>query len=186
MAIEVALQTMLATTGELVALSALLSILSFAWRHFLRPSKDLRKYGKWAVVTGATDGIGKAYAFELARKGLSVLIISRTQSKLDATAEEIRSKHSGIEVRTLAIDFSSFGAPKDPLRAKVAAAIDGVDVGVLINNVGASRRTTLSLAPTKPTRPPQARRTPTPSTSTSSPTTRSRSSYGSTSTRRRG
>ena len=137
MSIESTLQTMLMTMGALVTLSALQAILSFAWRHFLRPSKDLRKYGKWAVVTGATDGIGKAYAFELARKGQSVLLISRTQSKLDSTAEEIRSKHSGIEVRVLAIDFSSFGAG-NPQHAKVAAAIDGMDVGVLINNVGTS------------------------------------------------
>jgi len=42
------------------------------------------------VVTGATDGIGKGYAQVLAEKGLNVVLISRTQSRLDDTAEEIR------------------------------------------------------------------------------------------------
>ena len=41
------------------------------------------------VVTGATDGIGKAYAMQLASKGLDLVLISRTYSKLEATAKEI-------------------------------------------------------------------------------------------------
>lgn len=46
------------------------------------------------VVTGCTDGIGKAYAKELARKGLSIVLVSRNQEKLDKTAAEI-SKYLG-------------------------------------------------------------------------------------------
>ena len=56
----------------------------------MRPGKNLKKLGEWAIVTGATDGIGKAYAFKLAKKGLNVVIISRTKSKLDACAAEIK------------------------------------------------------------------------------------------------
>ena len=37
--------------------------------YFLRPGKDIRQYGPWAVVTGGTDGIGRAYANALAKKG---------------------------------------------------------------------------------------------------------------------
>ncbi|KAG8550504.1 hypothetical protein GDO81_024737 [Engystomops pustulosus] len=48
--------------------------------------------GKWAVVTGATDGIGKAYAEELARRGMCIVLISRTQEKLDEVAQAIREK----------------------------------------------------------------------------------------------
>ncbi|VDK41591.1 unnamed protein product [Gongylonema pulchrum] len=47
--------------------------------------------GKWAVVTGSTDGIGRAYALELARNGFSIVLISRTQSKLDHVKAEIES-----------------------------------------------------------------------------------------------
>jgi hypothetical protein len=42
-----------------------------------------------AVVTGSTDGIGKAYALELARRGVNIVLISRTQQKLDEVAAEI-------------------------------------------------------------------------------------------------
>lgn len=45
-----------------------------------------------SVVTGSTDGIGKAYALELARKGFAIVLISRTQSKLDAVKEEIKKE----------------------------------------------------------------------------------------------
>ena len=40
-------------------------------------------YGKWAVVTGCTQGIGKSYADELARRGMNLVLISRNQSKLE-------------------------------------------------------------------------------------------------------
>jgi 17beta-estradiol 17-dehydrogenase / very-long-chain 3-oxoacyl-CoA reductase len=50
---------------------------------------SLGKRGGWAVVTGASDGIGKAYASELARQNFNVVLISRTASKLDAVAAEI-------------------------------------------------------------------------------------------------
>lgn len=46
-----------------------LGVLRFVWAYFLRPRRNLRWYGQWAVVTGATDGIGKEYAAQLARQG---------------------------------------------------------------------------------------------------------------------
>ena len=45
-----------------------------------------------AVVTGSSDGIGKAYARELAKQGLNIVLLSRTQSKLDAVASEISER----------------------------------------------------------------------------------------------
>ncbi|KAG9351575.1 hypothetical protein JZ751_022826 [Albula glossodonta] len=50
---------------------------------------DLRTYGQWAVVTGATSGIGKAYANELAKRGLDIVLVSRSEEKLKATALDI-------------------------------------------------------------------------------------------------
>ncbi|VDM78793.1 unnamed protein product [Strongylus vulgaris] len=87
------------------------------------------------VITGATDGIGKAYAFELAKKGFNIFLVSRTQSKLDEVQKEIREKYSKVDVKTFAFDFcnGSVEAYK-PLRE----ALNGVEVGVLINNVGMS------------------------------------------------
>ncbi len=88
-----------------------------------------------AVVTGATDGIGKAMAFEFARKGLSVLLISRSQDKLEATRKELLDKYSNVEVRTLSIDFGDFN---EAARQSVTDAVKDMDVGVLVNNVGIS------------------------------------------------
>jgi hypothetical protein len=53
----------------LIALRAAAGVASFVWSYFLRPGRNLKFYGAWAVVTGATDGIGKAYCAELAKKG---------------------------------------------------------------------------------------------------------------------
>ena len=53
----------------------------------------------WAVITGATDGIGKALAFDLAKKGMNIALLSRNQEKLDSVAEEIR-REANVEVMT--------------------------------------------------------------------------------------
>jgi 17beta-estradiol 17-dehydrogenase / very-long-chain 3-oxoacyl-CoA reductase len=98
---------------------------------------NLATYGKWAVITGSTDGIGKGYAKELARRGMNVFLISRSQNKLDDTAKEIRehSASNSVEVRTLAFDFS---APTIQAYDVIKQALNGLEVGVLVNNVGVS------------------------------------------------
>lgn len=102
----------------------------------LAPSLDLTRWkGCWAVVTGATDGIGKAYAKALAKKGLNVVIISRTQSKLDTVAKEIEDA-SGVEVKTVAVDFVNDESRQ--YKIKIASEIEGLDIRMLVNNVGMS------------------------------------------------
>lgn len=106
------------------------------WSHLLRPGKNTKKsYGLWAVVTGATDGIGKGMAFELARKGHNVVLISRSQEKLDACLAELVAKYPKIEARVLSVDYGKFD---EKARAKVADFLKGLDIGVLVNNVGIS------------------------------------------------
>eukprot|EP00127_Corallochytrium_limacisporum_P000786 Clim_evm72s25 gene=Clim_evmTU72s25 len=111
-----------------------LKVLGFVWTWYLRPGKDLRKYGGYALVTGATDGIGLAYANEFARMGYNLVLVSRTQSKLDACQKDIESKH-GVKVETVAFDFSdtSLDYNKD-----LGDKVKGLDIGVLVNNVGMS------------------------------------------------
>jgi 17beta-estradiol 17-dehydrogenase / very-long-chain 3-oxoacyl-CoA reductase len=105
---------------------------------FLRPEKNLKKLGKWAVVTGATDGIGREYALALAKKGLSVMLISRTESKLQDVKKEIDEKgYSGVETKYVVCDFSKFD---QKARDTSKNAINDLDVAVLINNVGVSYR----------------------------------------------
>jgi 17beta-estradiol 17-dehydrogenase / very-long-chain 3-oxoacyl-CoA reductase len=74
-------------------------------------------------------------AFELARKGCSVLLISRTLAKLEETKTELSAKYPKVQVEILDIDFSKYD---DKCKTRIAAAIAGKDVGVLINNVGIS------------------------------------------------
>jgi len=102
----------------------------------LAPSLNLSRWkGCWAVVTGATDGIGKSYAKALAKKGLNVVLISRTQSKLDSVAKEIEEK-SGVEVKTVAVDFVNDESRQ--YKIMIASEIEGLDIRVLVNNVGMS------------------------------------------------
>jgi len=102
---------------------------------FLRSGKRLRDYGEWAVVTGATDGIGRAYAFELASQALNVLLLSRTEAKLVEVEDEMKERFPSVSVQQLAIDFGNFDASA---RESVKQKIAGLDVGVLVNNVGMS------------------------------------------------
>lgn len=89
---------------------------------------------RWAVVTGSTDGIGKAYAFELAKKGFDLVLISRTQSKLDTVAEEIKEKHSNVQIKTIAFDFTN--ANLHDYEEAILSELGQIEVGVLVNNVG--------------------------------------------------
>lgn len=83
------------------------------------------------MVTGATDGIGKAYAMELARRGFDVVLISRSVEKLQKVAEEIE-KQSKRKTKIIQMDFT--GGPE--IYPKVEKALKGLDIGILVNNVG--------------------------------------------------
>ncbi|KAJ0056505.1 hypothetical protein NL108_008352, partial [Boleophthalmus pectinirostris] len=83
-------------------------------------------------VTGATDGIGKAYAEELARRGFSIVLISRSQDKLDDVAKAVESKY-GVQTKTIAADFSSVD-----IYSNIEDGLRGLEIGVLVNNVGIS------------------------------------------------
>lgn len=108
------------------------SVAYWAYACFFRPGKNLKKeYGEWAIVTGATDGIGKGMAKELVKKGLKVLLISRSPEKLAETSKELGADRT----ETLAIDYSNFDAAA---KTKLKEKISGKEIGVLVNNVGCS------------------------------------------------
>ncbi|KUF95237.1 COP9 signalosome complex subunit 4 [Phytophthora nicotianae] len=126
-----------AAVGCLVLSRLALQVLGSVYTFFLRPAKSLKGFGQWGVVTGATDGIGKALAMELARKGMNVVLLSRTQSRLEAARDEILAKYPKVEVEILAVDFNRVDEPS--VREALQKKMDQVkDVGVLFNNVGVS------------------------------------------------
>ncbi|XP_054482415.1 hydroxysteroid (20-beta) dehydrogenase 2 [Anoplopoma fimbria] len=92
---------------------------------------DLKTYGQWAVVTGATSGIGKAYASELAQRGLNVVLISRSDDKLQAIAKEIEDQY-GQKTRTIQADFTD----GQSIYTAIAEQLQGLEIGILVNNVG--------------------------------------------------
>lgn len=121
--------------GILTSVLLTLKIVSSAYKTFLRGEKKFTKWGKWVVITGATDGIGKAYAMYFAKKGLSIVLISRTESKLQAVAKEITDKYSGVETKYVVCDYSKFDKKAQD---HVFAAIKDLDIAILVNNVGVS------------------------------------------------
>ncbi|KAL8230100.1 hypothetical protein R6Q57_015000 [Mikania cordata] len=111
------------------------SILTWVYVNFFRPAKNLKKYGSWALVTGSTDGIGKAFAFELAKNGLNLILVGRNPSKLEGVSSEIRSKFVETQIKEVVFDLS--GDLSEGIK-KITEAIEGLDVGILINNAGVS------------------------------------------------
>lgn len=113
-----------------------LSFLTWLIVTFLKPPKDLlTAYGSWAVVTGATDGIGKAFAFQLAAKGLNLILISRSQAKLETVSLEIQAQFPNTQIKTVALDLSA--ADDDAaFSGAMEEALGGAEVGVLVNNAG--------------------------------------------------
>ncbi|XP_040272764.1 very-long-chain 3-oxoacyl-CoA reductase-B-like [Bufo bufo] len=97
-------------------------ILSRWWKTNLK-----KKYGGWAVVTGASNGIGKAYAKELARRGFDVVLISRSVEKLQNVADEIE-KESQQKTKIIEVDFTE-GTEIYP---KVEKALKDLDIGILV------------------------------------------------------
>ena len=87
--------------------------------------------GTWGVVTGSSRGLGLGFAKALAKRGLNLILISRTQSSLDASKEEIQSKYP-VRVKTIAADLSV--AEK---RASVVQRLqEEENISILINNIG--------------------------------------------------
>ncbi|CAG7893005.1 unnamed protein product [Brassica rapa] len=121
--------------GSISILRFTLTLLTSLYIYFLRPGKNLRRYGSWAIITGPTDGIGKAFAFQLAQKGLHLVLVARNPDKLKAVSDSIQAKHSTTQIKTVLMDFSG---DIDAGVRRIKEAIEGLEVGILINNAGVS------------------------------------------------
>ena len=81
------------------------------------------------MVTGSTDGIGKAYALDLASRGFNIVLVSRTQKRLDDVKQEILRKSPNVEVRTIKFDFTN--ANLEDYKEVIVKQLNGLDVGIL-------------------------------------------------------
>lgn len=89
-----------------------------------------QKYGPWALVTGASSGIGATFARTLAAKGLNLLLVARRKDRLDKLAGELSAQH-GIKVKVATADLSQADSHRT-----VEEAAQGLEIGLLVNNAG--------------------------------------------------
>ena len=98
--------------------------------------------GKWALVTGASSGIGAALASELAGQGAKLILTARRKGRLEALAAEFGAK--GIKTRILAADLNDPAAPQEIYDATEGA---GLAVDILVNNAGLGQFGAFHLSP---------------------------------------
>lgn len=88
------------------------------------------KYGRYALVTGASAGIGEAFARLLAKRGLDLILVARREENLNRIAEELRERH-GVQVVVIPMDLTREDSAEELFRK-----VGEFDVGLLVNNAG--------------------------------------------------
>lgn len=124
--------------GVLKITTFFLRLCSLLFDLFILPPISYKKYGAkkgvYCVVTGASDGIGKEYAKQMAARGFNLVLISRTLSKLETLKTEIETEHH-VKVEILAIDIATDASSN---YEKIKELCKDLPITVLINNVGQS------------------------------------------------
>ncbi|CZR54188.1 uncharacterized protein PAC_04071 [Phialocephala subalpina] len=121
-------------------------ILNFIYIHFLRRS-SIKKYKHtwshhsstttpWAIITGSTDGIGKAYAYELATLGFNIVLHGRNGLKLHNARHSLQNEFPHLQFRILQLDAVISGEEGRRVVREKIDAIKDLHVTVLVNNVG--------------------------------------------------
>jgi short-subunit dehydrogenase len=100
--------------------------------------KFAERYGPWAVITGASEGTGSAFAHRLADEGVNCILVARRKDPLETLATEIRKK--GVQCVTASVDLSALDATD-----RIVAATGDREVGLLIANAGADTNGSLFL-----------------------------------------
>ncbi|WP_108652666.1 SDR family NAD(P)-dependent oxidoreductase [Dongshaea marina] len=96
------------------------------------------KYGEWAVVTGATSGIGSEIASQIAQQGLNLLLVSRNEQRLDNKARQLQEAY-GVEVQTVQADLSH---QEDNQRVIIAS--ENLNVGLFVACAGMETHGTMT------------------------------------------
>ena len=123
--------------GFLFCLYHLGSFFDFIWFYFLRPTDTYKNYltgpRPYALITGSTDGIGKALAKELYDKGFNLIIHGRNEEKIFSVIDELKdSSPSGGDVRSFVADANR----SDVDFEGIAKGFEGLNITLFVNNVG--------------------------------------------------
>jgi hypothetical protein len=96
----------------------------------MRTNVDRERFGPWALITGASSGIGLEFARQLAAAGLNTVLVARRLALLEEAGHEF-AREFGVEYRAIAVDLSEEGFLK-----KLAEATDDLDIGLVVSNAG--------------------------------------------------
>jgi len=91
---------------------------------------DKARFGPWALVTGASSGIGREFARQIAASGINVVLVARREAMLRDAGAEL-SEHYGVAHRIVVADLSEEG-----FLSKLPAATDGLEIGLVVSNAG--------------------------------------------------
>src|SRR6266478_7210976 len=99
-------------------------------RKKMRVALDKKRFGPWALVTGASSGIGKEFARQIAASGINIVLVARREDLLEEAGVEF-SKRYGVEHRILVLDVS-----REDFIGQLASATDDLDIGLVVSNAG--------------------------------------------------
>lgn len=116
-----------------------LSIKAARWVYdmFIIKEKDLlSRYGEgsWALVTGSTDGIGLQFAHSLAKRGFNLVIVGRSEERIQIKIKEISTLYPKVQFRSLVADFANQDTVE--FYQGIVEKLSDLDISLLVNNVG--------------------------------------------------
>jgi short-subunit dehydrogenase len=122
---------LLAGTVSAVPFALLAMALWNAREHFGSHAQTLHdRYGDWALVTGASAGLGAEFARALARQGVSCVLTARREDRLLALAGELEKTYN-VETRTVAVDLAEPAGA-----ARLVETLGDLEISILVNNAG--------------------------------------------------
>src|SRR6202035_5577083 len=91
---------------------------------------DKKRFGPWALVTGASSGIGKEFAQQIAASGINIVLVARREDLLNEVGVQF-SKRYGVEHRVVVLDVS-----REDFIGRLASATNDLDIGLVVSNAG--------------------------------------------------
>src|SRR5256886_5366427 len=96
----------------------------------MKVALDKGQFGPWALVTGASSGIGKEFARQIAASGINIVLVARRKDLLEEVGVE-SSRRYGVEHRVVVLDVS-----REDFIGQLASATDDLDIGLVVSNAG--------------------------------------------------
>lgn len=119
----------------LILIGAITGLRVHVISRLVSPLNLRNKYGPWALLTGATDGVGLVYCREFAAKGLNLIIIGRSEEKLARVKEELATENTDIQVVTVHADLND-DDKEMYTRIQAEIKLEERDIGIVVNNAG--------------------------------------------------